>query len=92
MSAIATTHANPLSDDFDERPFPSQDATHRPLPLALTASRQPILAVEFRSRDGRSWNAVGGGTTVAAAIEWARESCPHGTTWYAIGWNDLYGE
>ena len=24
--------------------------------------------------------------------EWARESCPHGTTWEPVGWEDLYGE
>jgi hypothetical protein len=51
-----------------------------------------VLAVEFRSRDGRSWNAVGGGPTVAAAIAYARRSCPRGATWEAVCWEDLYGE
>ena len=53
---------------------------------------QRILSVEFRSSDGRAWKAIGGGDTLAAAIEWARESCPHGTTWEPVGWEDLYGE
>ena len=55
-------------------------------------SRRLVLAAEFRSRDGRSWNAIGGGPTIAAAIEWARECCPEGTTWYAVSWKDLYGD
>lgn len=53
---------------------------------------QQILSVEFRSPDWRSWNAIGGGDTLAEAIEWAGESCPRGTAWEAIGWEDLYGE
>ena len=61
-------------------------------PIAAAAPEQRILAVEFRSRDGRSWKAIGGGATVAAAIGWAREGCPGDTTWDAVSWNDLYGE
>jgi hypothetical protein len=53
---------------------------------------QRVLAVEFRAPDGRRWNAIGGGPTVAAAIAYARESCPDDATWVAVGWNDLYGE
>lgn len=53
---------------------------------------QRILAVEFRSPDGRRWSAIGGGVTLAEAIGCARESCPDDTTWDAVGWNDLYGE
>ncbi len=56
------------------------------------ASPQRILAVEFRSPDGRHWNAIGGGATAAAAIRCARESCPDAVTWDAVRWNDLYGE
>jgi hypothetical protein len=56
------------------------------------AARQLILAVEFRSDDGRFWNAIGGGATVATAIHSARESCPYATTWQAVSWNDLYGD
>jgi hypothetical protein len=57
-----------------------------------TATTQHILAVEFRSADGRHWNAIGGGATVAAAIIDARESCPDDATWDADSWNDLYGK
>jgi hypothetical protein len=61
------------------------------LPTAPAAPDQRILAVEFRSADGRDWNAIGGGATVAEAIIHARES-PNDATWDAVGWNDLYGE
>jgi hypothetical protein len=62
-------------------------------PMELSGAReQRILAVELRSSDGRCWNAIGGGATVAAAISDARESCPGDATWDAVGWNDLYGE
>jgi hypothetical protein len=54
--------------------------------------RQRVLAVEFRSLDGRRCNAVGGGPTDADAIEYARESCPADAEWRAVAWNDLYGE
>jgi hypothetical protein len=61
--------------------------------LRATAALSPgILAVEFRATDGRAWNAIGSGDTVEAAIDWARESCPDGTTWHTVNWNDLYGD
>jgi len=56
------------------------------------APEQHVLAVEFHSPEGRRWNAIGGGTTVAEAITFARESCPDGVVWEAVSWNDLYGE
>jgi len=51
-----------------------------------------ILAVRFRSPDGRAWSAIGGGATVAAALADARRGLPAGSIWVAAGWNDLYGE
>jgi len=51
-----------------------------------------ILAVDFRSREGQCWHAIGGGATVAAAIVDARKSCPADATWEAVSWNALYGE
>ena len=53
---------------------------------------QRILIVVFQSADGRRWEAIGGGTTVAAAILSARDSCPDGASWEVVHWNDLYGE
>ena len=62
------------------------------LPLEPATPKQHILAVTFRSADGRRWRATGAGETVAAAIEWARECCPGDTIWEAQDWNDLYGD
>ena len=53
---------------------------------------QRILAVEFRSFDGRRWRAIGGGWTVDAAIASARESCPKDVAWSLAAWSDLYGD
>jgi len=72
------------------RPEPAANGKRlRRLPAATT---QRILAVEFRSTDGRHWRAIGGGASVAAAIIDARESCPDNAIWGAVSWNDLYGE
>ena len=62
------------------------------LQVSQAAPEQRILAVDFRSPDGRYWNAIGGGATVAAALAYARESCPADTTWEPVTWNDLYGD
>jgi len=53
---------------------------------------QRILLVVFQAADGRRWEAIGGGTTVAAAMFSARDNCPDGAGWNVVGWNDLYGE
>jgi hypothetical protein len=53
---------------------------------------QRIICVEFRSEDGRSWRAVGGGTTVADAVRRALDNCPGDTEWDAVNWEDLYGD
>ncbi|MGZ4315955.1 MAG: hypothetical protein ACXVRS_08970 [Gaiellaceae bacterium] len=82
MAAISTTRPNRLTADAGRV---------RRLPVAPT-HEQRILAVEFRSPDGRHWKAIGGGATVAAAITDAHLNCPDGATWVAVSWNDLYGE
>jgi hypothetical protein len=81
MSAIATTRIDEVPDGELVR-----------LPTPRTAPGQRILAVEFASLDGRTWTAIGGGETVAAAIADAREGCPDDTVWHPIDWDDLYGE
>lgn len=64
-----------------------------PATFAAHADRgQHVLMVEFASPDGHSWQAIGGGDTLTAAIAFARESCPAGTTWQPTGWNHLYGD
>ena len=56
------------------------------------ALQQSVLVVEFQSLDGRTCTAIGGGSTNAEAIKYAREGCQAGVEWNAVGWNDLYGE
>jgi hypothetical protein len=56
------------------------------------AAAQHVLSVEFVSSDGRTWQAIGGGSTLAAAIAFARDGCPTDTTWQPVRWNDLYGD
>jgi hypothetical protein len=53
---------------------------------------QHILSVEFSSPDGRTWQAIGGGDTLATAIAFAGDSSPTDTTWQPVRWNDLYGD
>jgi hypothetical protein len=66
--------------------------TVTPFPPTPAAPTQHILTVEFLAPDGRTWSAIGGGNTLAAAIAFARNSCPADTTWQPISWNDLYGD
>jgi hypothetical protein len=70
----------------------SELAVRLDAPSTPSPPRQQLLAVEFRSADGRSWHAIGGGATAADAIGFARESCPDGATWVAVRWKDLYGD
>jgi len=63
-------------------PFPSTQLAHTPR----------ILMVAFTSLDGRSWDAIGGGGTLAEAIAYARNSCPGDGTWQPTSWTDLYGD
>ena len=60
--------------------------------MTLTAHAQHILMVEFTSPDGRAWQAIGGGDTLADAIAFAQDSCPTDATWQPISWNELYGD
>ena len=88
MSVMVTTRNNRPAGHR----FPPASGKPIRLRLAPAAPEQRILAVEFRSPDGRCSNAIGGGATVAAAIVYARESCSDDTVWDAVSWNDLYGE
>jgi hypothetical protein len=70
MSVIVTTPINGRTDDLNEFSFPAPRGKLNRLPAAPPAPEQRILAVEFRSPDGRFWHAIGGGARVPAAIDW----------------------
>lgn len=59
---------------------------------APAAPEQYILAVGFRSADGRHWHAIGGGANVFDAIDYARESCPNDTSWELVTCESWYGD
>jgi hypothetical protein len=100
MSMLATTRSSDLPDDASEDTtdyltgarFPAANGKLTRLPTAPAAPEQRVLSVEFRSPEGRHWHAIGGGATVAAAIVFARESCPDDATWDIVGWEDLFGD
>ena len=50
-----------------------------------------LLNVDFESREGGEWTAIGGGESVAEAIAAARDSLPEGS-WSVARWNHLYGD
>jgi hypothetical protein len=91
MSTIATSRSHQLAHELDETFLMAPRGKLLRLPVAPSAAEQHILVVWFRSPDGRTWNAIGGGTTVGEAIDWARECCPEDTTWHPVSWDDLYG-
>jgi len=91
MSVVVTTPINGRTDDLNELSFPAPRGKLNRLPVAPAAPEQRILAVEFRSPDGRSWHAIGG-ATVPVAFDWARGSCSDVETWHVVSWNDLDGD
>jgi hypothetical protein len=91
MSATVTTRSTGLRNDPNEPSFPAPNGKLIRLPVAPAALAQRILAVEFRSPDGRSWHAIGG-ATVPVAFDWARGSCSDVETWHLVSWNDLDGD
>ena len=78
----ADVHRRPTAPAGTVIPFPSTQAAHA----------QHILCVEFSSPDGRGWQAIGGGDTLADAIAFAQDSCPTHTTWEPVHWHDVYGD
>jgi hypothetical protein len=56
-----------------------------------TPSADVILSVEFESRDGRRFRAIGGGATWSDAIAFARATTPAGH-WRPVKIDDLYGD
>jgi hypothetical protein len=85
MSSTVATCGAGLRNDLNEQSLRVLVGELVRPALTSTASPQRILAVNFRASDGRSWSAIGGGDTVAAAIDWARECCPDDTTWELAG-------
>jgi hypothetical protein len=76
--------------------MPAHAIEARPPRLRLRLAPEPasdgvVLMARFVAPDGREWSAIGGGATVGAAIEFARESCPVDASWRPVGWDHLHG-
>jgi hypothetical protein len=63
-----------------------------PLRSTWVVHAQHTLVVEFTSPDGRTFQAIGGGDTLADAVAFAQDSCPTDATWRPISWSNLYGD
>lgn len=92
MTLSAPTHRNlprPRRREAGRRTSPEGTLIRfSPKPAAAQLS----LMVEFSSHDGRTWQAIGGGETLADAIAFAHRSCPTDATWQPVSWTDLYGD
>jgi hypothetical protein len=53
---------------------------------------QRIIRVSLQASDGERWDAIGGGDSVDAALEFAVQSAPDERRWRVTGWRDLYGD
>ena len=59
---------------------------------ASAARRQIVVTVELETPGGSRWQAIGGGSSLADAIAFARESAPDGRYWRVVRVSDLYGD
>jgi len=58
----------------------------------LVMKPQPIIRVSLRAPDGERWDAIGGGDSIDAALEFALASAPTEQRWRVVGWSYVFGE
>jgi hypothetical protein len=51
-----------------------------------------IIKVTLEASNGERWDAIGGGTSLDAALEFALASAPAERRWRVLGWRDVYGD
>ena len=51
---------------------------------------QPIIRVSLKAPDGERWDAIGGGDSIDAALEFALESAPPNRPWQIVGWRPVF--
>jgi hypothetical protein len=68
-------------------------AAHR-RPSAHSTPKRPqvVLLVELCEPNGGRWEAIGGGATVAEAIEFALASAPADRKWKPVSWTEPYSD
>ena len=55
-------------------------------------SSQKIIRVSLRDPDGDWWDAIGGGDSVDAALDFALASAPQDRRWRVVSWRDVYSD
>jgi hypothetical protein len=53
---------------------------------------QTIIRVSLEAPTGDRWDAIGGGDSVDAALEFALECAPADRPWRVVGWRNVYGD
>jgi hypothetical protein len=53
---------------------------------------QRIIRVSLQAPSGERWDAIGGGDSVDAALDFAVASAPAERRWRVVGWRDVYGD
>jgi hypothetical protein len=51
---------------------------------------QHIIRVSLRTPAGERWDAIGGGDSLDAALEFAVASAPEDRRWRVVGWRDVF--
>jgi hypothetical protein len=53
---------------------------------------QHVIRVTLEAPSGELWDAIGGGESVDAALEFAVASAPAETHWRILAWREIYGD
>ena len=53
---------------------------------------QHIIRVSLQTTAGDRWDAIGGGDSLDAALEFAVQSAPADRRWQVVGWRDVYDD
>ena len=57
-----------------------------------TITNTDALRVSLEGPDGETWSAIGGGETLADALEFAVASAPNDTRWRVVRWAPVFGD
>jgi hypothetical protein len=60
--------------------------------MARTITNRDPLRVSLAGPNGETWSAIGGGETLADALEFAVASAPSDTRWRVVRWTPVYGD
>jgi len=55
-------------------------------------SNQHLIRVTLQAQSGERWDAIGGGESLDAALDFAVSSAPAERRWRVVGWREVYGD